>query len=73
MTDPQQALTACRQVGLTEGQWITDARAGRGQIETLTPTLVVVVTEDGEPIALDGASVLYESYQDGGIEVTEGP
>ena len=72
MTTPQQALEACRDAGFREGEWVRDVRAGRCRIETLTPTLVRFATEDGQPLALDGACVLLKSYHNGSIEPIEG-
>lgn len=71
MTDPQQALDACRQAGLTEGQWVEDVRAGRCQITEMTTTAVTVTTDDGQPIAI-ATTELYDSYQNGSLQLAEG-
>jgi hypothetical protein len=69
MTDPDHALKRCREIGLKEGAWIRDVRAGDCQITTLSASVVVLACENGQPAALDGAEVLLESYRNGGIRL----
>lgn len=63
MDDPEDALNACRDAGLCEGEWIIDVRAGRCQITTLTATTVTLVPESGQPLDAGDAADLWKFYQ----------
>jgi hypothetical protein len=71
VTDPDHALAICRDIGFAEGAWIYDVRAGCCQITTLTASVVILVCENGQPLALDGADVLLDSYRDDSIRLEE--
>jgi hypothetical protein len=71
MTDPEHALSVCRDLGFREGAWIHDVRAGDCQITTLSASVVICATESGEPLALGGADVLLDSYHDDSIRLEE--
>ncbi len=74
MTDPEDALDACRKAGLREGQWVSDVRAGRCRITTLTATTVTLVPESGQPLDAGDAADLWKSYRRGSISpVDEDP
>lgn len=71
MTDPEQALRKCHDAGLVEETWITDPRAGRCKINEMGTT-VYITTEDGQPIAI-GVTELFDSYQNGSVQIAEAP
>lgn len=68
MTDPKQALEACRKAGFIEGQLCRDVRAGHVRVNTLDPQLVTFTGERGDCLPIGDATDLLESYQKGGIE-----
>lgn len=72
MTDPEHALAVCRDIGFTEEAWIYDVRAGNCRITTLRESVVVLVCEDGQQIALNGADELLASYRNDSIRLGEG-
>jgi hypothetical protein len=72
MTDPDHALECCRDIGFEEGAWIHDVRAGDCQIRRLEASVVVFACEDGQVLALDGATELLDSYRNDSIRLAEG-
>lgn len=60
-TNPTNALEGCREYGLEgEGQWIYDVRAKYVQLEEVSPSRVIVVTETGSPLPIGTAVDLYD-------------
>lgn len=72
MTDPEEALVECRELGLTEGQWVTDVRAGPCQITSLSATSVTLIAESGTPLDAGTAADFLESYHEESIRLVEG-
>ncbi len=72
MTDPIQALATLREQGFTEGQWVTDVRAGQCQIETLSAGSVILTAESGHPLDAGTAADFLKSCQKGGVRQGEG-
>lgn len=68
---PEKALKACRDAGLTEGERITDVRAGPCQITTLEAHNVILTAKSGQRLDAGDATDLWESYQDGSIRLDE--
>lgn len=68
MTDPEEALTECHELGLTEGTRVTDVRAGACQISTLTATSVILTAESGTPLDAGDADDFLTAYHNGSIQ-----
>ncbi len=68
---PKNALEACRDAGLTEGEQITDVRAGPCRITTLEADTVILTAGSDQRLDAGDATDLWESYQDGSIRLDE--
>lgn len=70
---PEEALDRLRETGLRKGVYVTDIRAGRCEITSLTTHKVTLTTESGRGNELyaGDAAVFLECYEKGSIQLVD--